>query len=216
MIVANDDMLTTRVARKAVAGDVAALAELVAKFSPALLALAHRRMSVRLAGKYTAEDLVADTWLTALRQLPDFDPQHGRVTPRLVGYLSTVLINRNNTLLQRHYLGEEPLGDQGELGQLGTRIPEPVSEVIRREEHAAVHHALEQLKAPDQEIVCLRGLQQLPHRTVATLMRMTPNTVRARYSRALRKLGGLLPDSLFPALLAAEDQRATGGAAAAH
>ena len=203
---------TTEIARRAVGGDEDAISVLVSKFHPPLLALARRRISQRLKLYYQPEDLVADTWMVALPRLAEFDPLSGRMTPRVIGFLSRTLVNRSNTLLQKHCLGKPMQADDDQRHLLVGSIRGPLTAAMVSEDHEQVHRALDALDAGDQEIICLRGLQQLAHGDVARLLGITAQNARVRYFRALQRLAAELPNSLFPELL--EDAEASPADAA--
>lgn len=54
--------------------------------------------------------------------------------------------------------------------------------------------------ASPREVLVLRGIEQEPTRTVAVILEITPAAVDQRYSRALKRLRELMPDSVFAEL----------------
>ena len=75
---------------------------------------------------------------------------------------------------------------------------------MRSERRDLVHDALDQLREIDREVIILRGIEQLPSRTVGTMLGLTPEAVAMRYLRALRSLQARLPGSVFDELSTSE------------
>jgi RNA polymerase sigma factor (sigma-70 family) len=71
---------------------------------------------------------------------------------------------------------------------------------VRRETQCLVHACIDELNQNDREIVILRGVEQLPNQTVATILDLTPQAVAMRYRRALERLRDRLPGSVFDEL----------------
>jgi RNA polymerase sigma factor (sigma-70 family) len=74
----------------------------------------------------------------------------------------------------------------------GTSPPEQVLEPredLPEEVNTAVHDGLEALSDADQVIIGLRLFEELPSQAVATLLGVSDEAVRKRYSRALQRLG---------------------------
>jgi RNA polymerase sigma factor (sigma-70 family) len=187
--------------RRARRGDSESVAWLVERFAPLLMAQATYRLRDLPRSLYDAEDLVQDAWIAALPRLPDLPARDTRYTPVLMRFLSTALLNRSNTLLQKHVMGK-PLRDTttGVLSKLVEQTSAVVSRTARSEAYAALRTALDELSARDQEIVVLRGIEQNRNETVAKLLDLKPNTVAVRYRRALERLRKKLSGSVFDEL----------------
>jgi len=144
---------------------------------------------------------VQDAWIAALPRLPDLPSRDGRYTPVLMRFLSTALLNRSNTLLQKHFQGK-PLRESANSGisKLADDASAVVSKTLRSEASARLRAALDQLPARDREIVVLRGIEQNRNETVARLLKLKPNTVAVRYRRALERLRRQLVESVFDEL----------------
>ena len=141
-------------------------------------------------GIYDAEDLVQDAWLAALPRLPDLPARDQRYTPVLMRFLSTALLNRSNTLLQKHLQGK-PLRESPERRRCRSssttrRRPSP-GRCARRPARRCARCSTN-LPAQDRDIVVLRGIEQNRNETVAKLLKLKPNTVAVRYRRALERL----------------------------
>jgi len=192
------DPETTILTRRAVAGDIDALNEVVARFAPALLALARHKLGDSPRMACDPEDLVADTWIRALPRLNELEPRNGRITPVIMRFLSTTLVNRYLTMLQKHVLGKPArVGIDEPDGALSAAGTSALSRLGRDERRNAVHDAIARLGKSDAEIVYLRAIQQIPSQEVAELVGVTPGALKVRYCRALKKLREVLPDSLF-------------------
>ena len=198
-----DPATTTLVARRAVAGDLESLGVLLERFNPPLLALARRRLAGPLKGHYDAEDLVADTWVRTLPRLPDLQARDGRITPVVMRFLSSALVNRCNTLLQKLVHGKptrvefpDP-SDGSPVSRLPAEVDGAITAVVRKEAQGAVHEAIERITEPDREIVYLRAIEQVPVREVAALVGLSETAVKKRYARALKQLTHDLPRSVF-------------------
>ena len=71
----------------------------------------------------------------------------------------------------------------------------------RDEAMQAMRAALWELDEPDQEVLVLRGIEQVPNEAVAKLLGLTPGAVTRRYQRALARLRHRLPGPMFDELL---------------
>jgi RNA polymerase sigma-70 factor (ECF subfamily) len=190
--------------RRAVGGERESLDWIVARFSPLLLAQAGHRLRGALRGVIEPEDLVQDVWVRTLPNLAGLRPRDGRLTPVVVKFLGTALLNRLNSLLQKRLEGAyggsaAPAGPEGpfEPPDDGTRA---LTRIVLAERASAVRAAIEELPEDDRAVVVLRGIEQNPVQEVAALVGMLPNTVTVKYRRALEKLRAKLPGSIFDEL----------------
>lgn len=187
--------------RQARAGDSKSIAWLVGRFALLLKEQAKYRLRDLPPGIYDPEDLVQDAWLAALPRLPGLPSRDQRYTPVLMRFLSTALLNRSNTLLQKHLQGKplrESLSDVG--SQLVDHATQALSRTLRSEASEALTKVLDELPVLDREIVVLRGIEQNRNETVAKLLELKPNTVAVRYRRALERLRRRLTGSVFDEL----------------
>jgi RNA polymerase sigma-70 factor (ECF subfamily) len=208
----DSEELTTLHVRRATDGDPASIAWIIDRFTPALLTQAQFRLDRHLRGLYDPEDLLQDVWAVMLPRLGDLTPRDGRLTPVLLRFLSTALLNRYGTLIQKHIAGKPlrahdvavpgsaPRGDPCE--QLPAEQTTVVTKAVRHEATTRLLAALTELSESDREIIVLRGLEQTSIRTVAQLLRITENAASVRYHRALHRLRERLPDSVFAELAA--------------
>jgi RNA polymerase sigma-70 factor (ECF subfamily) len=202
-----DHDATTLQVRLAVDGDASGVAWLIERFTPVLMVQARHRLRSPLGAFCEPEDLVQDTWLVALTRLGDLRARDGRLTPVLLHFLGQVLLNRHNTLLQKHILGKPlrvaPAPDRNGNSSLAGIAAEQtgiVARAIRSEAIATMLAAVEELTPQDREIVVLRSIEQVSLPTTAQLLGATENAIAVRHHRALQRLRARLPDSVFAEL----------------
>lgn len=202
-----DDPTTIQV-RKAGAGDAAGREWIIERFTPVLVAQARHRLRPSLRARVDPEDVVADTWAVALPRLSDLEPRKGRLTPVLLKFLATTMLNRLNDL-GRKELGRaraHPGGGGGAAPppEPQSRLPDETAGVVtraaRNETRERLCAALDGLEEKDREVIVLKAIEQNATATVATLLGLTPSAVCMRYARALARLRALLPGSVFDEL----------------
>lgn len=193
----DSELLTTHQVRAARSGDPVALAWVIERFTPALLAASRRRVgsSGELAD---VEDLVQDVWSIALPRLLDLNPREGRFTPVLLRFLASILWRRHRTLLRRR-LKERPVGDAAvdDGAQLADTTRGVITRTIADEAATQFQAALDALPPKTRDVVILRGLEQVPNQDVASMLGLAPGTVSAQYRRALKTLREALPDTIL-------------------
>ena len=198
------DDATSIHARRAGTGDGASIAWIIERFTPLLLAQARYRLGPGLRHVHDPADLVNDVWAIAIRRLPEIELEQSRAAATLVRFLSTTLLNHFRNLLKRHLRARRRLGRQVEddagLDDLPAETSGIVTRAVRSEVRGRIAEALAMLDALDREIVLLRGVEQASARDVGAVLGMAPNTVTVRYRRALKKLRGLLGESIFDEL----------------
>ena len=190
---------TTLHLARAVDGNVESLEWLVGRLSPLLRVHASFRLGSILRRHYDADDLVNDAWVATLPKLRDLvGSAESRRTPILLKYLSNVVVNRISYLARRHARRAEATEPNPAAAQ---QIPAAqsgaITRAVRREAQEHVHRALDELEPRDREILLLRGIEQRSANAVATMLEVGLDAVNKRYQRALRKLRGRLPASVF-------------------
>ncbi|WP_229076304.1 RNA polymerase sigma factor [Actinoplanes sp. DH11] len=144
----------------------------------ALLAFAVRRVEQPA----DAADVVAETFLVAWRRSDDLPPDD-EIKLWLYGVARRVLANHHRGGARRERLGER-------LRQrLSTVSPDPGADVPQR---VVVRAALNRLPAADREILMLTVWEGLQPREVAEVIGASAVVVRARLSRARRRMRDLL------------------------
>lgn len=202
---AEPDDLTTLHARRAVAGDGHSLGWLVERLSPALHLQARYRLRGPVSTFCDPADLVQEVWAIALPRLPDLIARDQRMTPVLVRFLSTTLLQRANHVIERYLRGDRPHRDASLAGggsapplDPAARSRDGVSQAVERGElRAAVREAIEALDPEDHRVLVLRGIEQLSNNKVAEILGVQPSTATERYQKALQRLRQQLPDSVF-------------------
>jgi RNA polymerase sigma-70 factor (ECF subfamily) len=192
------------------AGDEAAFAELVDRWSPSMLRIARAYVS----NPQSAEDAVQDAWLGVLRGLARFE---GRSSVR--NWVFTILVNRARSRGAREartvpwsQLAPDDAGGptvdpdrfQDAAGAYpghwtSTGAPQrwdthPERRVLDREVLALLDRALETLPARQRLVVTLRDVQDLTSQEVCAVLGITPQNQRVLLHRGRAALRRALED----------------------
>lgn len=162
---------------RATEGDEEAFETLVRRHGPAMLRLATQI----LGNRFEAEDAVQDAFVSAWRKLPDFRGDSGFGT-----WLHRIVTNRClNTLRARR-----PATDIDELPEQAA--PEHQSSPARAAESQAAVRALgdamDTLSPEQRACWVLREVETMPYETIAEVVGISQEAVRARVFRARRCL----------------------------
>lgn len=187
--------VTTMHVRRAMAGDAASLDWIIARLTPLLVAQAEYRLGPALRQHVDPEDLVNEAWLVALPRLAEF-VHHERATPVLLKFLSTTMTYRINNLLRRRAVAG-PEAPAESVGQLPAPTSGVVTRAVRGELADVVRQKIAALEPIDRDVLLLRGIEQHSSQAVAVMLAITPAAVDQRYSRAMKRLREILPDSAF-------------------
>jgi len=165
------------------AGDATAEARIAEFFAPAVQAMARARSR----GAADAQDVCQDVMIaviTALRrgQLRDIQ----RLAPFVAGVARNVI---NAEFRTRRRRTAEPLTDAD------APVADLRDEVDLRDRVRTIRNALEEVGADDRRILVLTLVHGLKSGEVATRLALDPQVVRARKSRALRRLAARLRGS---------------------
>jgi RNA polymerase sigma factor (sigma-70 family) len=144
--------------------------------------------AARRLGRDAADDVAADTFLTAFRQRRRFDAGRGIVRAWLYG-IATNYIGR----YQRRELRElRALGRTASVAADESHADLVADQVADRVTAGALHRqlagALAELSRGDREVLLLVALGGLSHAEVAAALGIPYGTVGSRLSRARRKL----------------------------
>lgn len=198
--------LTSMHVQQAVGGDAESVGWIVARFSPLLIAQANYRLGTRLRSVVDAEDLVNETWMTALPRLETLDARDGSHTGVVLKFLSRTLLFRIQNLarkqLRRGRVQANLPADAGEdagdpMRELPAEMSGAVTRAIRAERRDAIYRALDELTEAEREIIVLRGVEQQSNNVVSVLLGISGQAATMRYRRALDKLREKLPSSVF-------------------
>lgn len=192
-----DEDETTFHARRAKAGDPSSLNWLVARLSPLLEIQARFRLGPTLQREIEPMDLVEDAWLVALQRIGDISPNHGRLTPSLMKFLANTIRNRIRELARRIELREAGRQEEADGDDFAAQTSSLLSRFARDERMRGLKELMSRLDEKDQQIVVMRGFEQMDNAEVARIVDLKPNTVAQRYHRALEFLRQHLPDSAF-------------------
>ena len=152
----------------------------------------HRYIARRL-GADVADDLAAETFLTAFRKRSRFDASRGAVRPWLYG-IATNLIGTHRRAEKRFYGALARTRVEDVTDDHGDRVARQVSAGRHSGELAT---ALAALSAGDRDVLLLVALADLGYGEVAQALGIPEGTVGSRLNRARKKLrealGGVDP-----------------------
>ena len=178
----------------------------VNRFAPLLLANARYRLGKNLSQIYDPEDIVNDVWAVALPKLADLSARNNRYTPVVMKYLSTTLVYRINSLVEKHIKSKPKKqvasgGDKNDggspLDNLSADATGVFTVTMRRDARDKILSALNGLSPQDRELILLRGVEGQSYKEIAVLLGGDPKHLAVTYQRALNKLRELLPGSIF-------------------
>lgn len=155
-------------------GDVSAFEAIVSRYQAEVAGLAHRL----LGWSGEVEDVTQEVFLAAYMNLKRFRGQSSLKT-----WLFTITINKCRSQRRRRLVRQAFLGRfQGAHG--GEQAP-PGNQ---QESVEVVSRALQTLPTRYREPVVLYYLEELPVEQIATLLKLSPNTVHVRLNRARQRL----------------------------
>jgi RNA polymerase sigma-70 factor (ECF subfamily) len=160
------------------------------------LALEQLDMLYRVARRLTrddatAEDLVQETFLRALRSSANFDLKEFGIRP----WLLRILRNLHNTRYKREK--HEPVADGQLLASVEAPEPLPIAAShgnMWDNVDEQLMHAIESLPAEYQEVLMLWAIEELSYQEIADALEVPIGTVMSRLFRARQKLSEQLKD----------------------
>jgi RNA polymerase sigma factor (sigma-70 family) len=135
-----------------------------------------------------AEDLVQETFSKALRAFDSFE-----VSTNFKAWIFRIL--RNTFLTSRTGIATSRtvfLEDHPQALDAPDAGPTPEDNLIRLDNQAALHTALEQLEPPLREALLLCDVEEVKYKDIALILDIPIGTVMSRISRARRALRQLL------------------------
>jgi RNA polymerase sigma-70 factor (ECF subfamily) len=177
------DSSSSDLLRRAQAGDQQALNALIQRYIPRLRVWARGRVPRAARGFTDTQDVVQETIIAALRNLPRIEVTGEAAVPAyLRTALGTCLIDRYRQALRR------PAGE--ELGSdLVDQRPSPLEEAIGAEALARYEAALARLADDDRQAIILRIELQYGYKEIAAaLTKSSEGAARVAVSRALTRL----------------------------
>ena len=163
-------------------GDEEACNELCARYLPRLRRWAHGRLPGWARQHLDTEDIVQDTLMQSVRQLPGFAPRHERA---FCGYVSQALRNRLRDAVRRALVrpAGEPLSPEEPTGD-----PSPLEQAVGVQMLGRYDSALQRLRE-DRELVVARVELGLDYAEIAGLLdKPSISAARVAVSRALVRL----------------------------
>jgi RNA polymerase sigma-70 factor (ECF subfamily) len=143
-----------------------------------------------------AEDLVQETFSKALRAFDSFEAGTNFKAWIFRILRNTFLTTRTAIAASRTvFLEDQP----GTLDAI-TAEPTPEDILIRLDNQAALHAALEQLQPPLREILLLCDVEEIKYKDIAVILDVPIGTVMSRISRARRTVRQLLQPQLGESL----------------
>jgi RNA polymerase sigma-70 factor (ECF subfamily) len=195
-----DDEQLQVLLQRAASGDGAAASELLAPFGDRLRRMAELRLDRRLRGRVDAEDIVQETFLEAVRRLPDYVRTPDMSFPVWLRFLAGQKLvdvlrhhlgvaKRDAGLEVSLYRGPMPEASSASLASmLLGRLTSPSQAVLRIETQVQVQEVLNGMEALDREVLVLRHFEHLSNNDVAELLGIRKSAASKRYIMALKRL----------------------------
>jgi RNA polymerase sigma-70 factor (ECF subfamily) len=174
--------------RRSAAGDAAAFGELMVRHEAAVFRFARAIASNDAA----AEDALQEAFLGAWRGARTF---RGDATVR--SWLLTIVRNAVHRQHRKRVDEPEELEPLSELGLAAGWGQEenPETIALQQESRDMIHAAMEQLSAPDREILLLRDVERLSGDDVASMMGLTLPAMKTRLHRARLRIASKLREA---------------------
>lgn len=129
-----------------------------------------------------AEDVTADTFLHAFRAAHRFDPRRGSARTWLLAIARNALRDHLRRARVRRYV---PLAG---FRDLAAEAPSPEERVLWEDQVARLLDAVARLSPADRELIGLRYGSDLGAEAIGELLGLSPQVVRTRLWRALKRL----------------------------
>lgn len=183
--------------------DLTGAEQVLMKHRARLRRMVAARLDPRLQGRVDPSDIVQETYVAAIRQLPQYvrrrsTPVYPWLRKLAVHYLCRAYeqhvhtqkrsVNREASLTLG--LSVESAGQLAEL--VAASGDSPSRQAVRTEEIQRVGEALGALSEGDREILILQFIEQLSAKEVADVLEISPEAVGMRRVRALRRISDLL------------------------
>jgi len=143
-----------------------------------------------------AEDLVQETFTKSLRAFDTFEPGTNFKAWIFRILRNTFLTTRTGIAATRTVF----LEDHPDTLDTATTGPTPEDTLIRLDNQAALHIALEQLQPQLREALLLCDVEEIKYKDIAVILDVPIGTVMSRVSRARRTLRQLLQQQLGESL----------------
>ncbi|HEY6797480.1 MAG TPA: RNA polymerase sigma factor [Kineosporiaceae bacterium] len=167
--------------------DPEAFGELYRRHAPAVHGFVLRRM-----GAEQADDVTADTFVTAFRIRDRFDRTRDSARPWLLGITVHQISRRWRA--ERAHLTTLAALEAAPLGP-GRSVPDVSEVALARSVDARLAAALRRLRRGDRDVLLLVAWAELEYAEVAEALGIPVGTVRSRLHRARRLVRAALPTS---------------------
>ena len=147
----------------------------------------HRYLA-RRAGRQVADDLVAETFLTAFAKRDRYDLGYSDALPWLYG-IATNLVGQHHRDEARQYRIMQRAVAEPEVPDHADRV---AAGVTAQATHALLEAALAALSAGDRDVLLLIAWEQLTYQEVSRALAIPAGTVRSRLHRARTKVRQVL------------------------
>ena len=173
-----DDVLV----HKTIEGDVEAFNELVSRHNARIYGL-----SIKMLGNVEdAEDATQETFMQAYKSIETF-----RFQSKFGTWLYQVAVNTCKQHLRKENNREKLIENYTEESSIRGMTEErqiPEREVVKTEQQAQIHAAIDQLPPKQREIVTLHYLHHLKYREIAEILNCSVGTVGSRLNLAMQNL----------------------------
>ncbi|MET8605937.1 RNA polymerase sigma factor [Streptomyces rubiginosohelvolus] len=153
--------------------------------------------AARRLGDAAADDITADTFLSAFRTRTRYDPERPSAKPWLYGIAANLIGKHRRSevraLRALARTGQDPVAESW--------VDRADSRVVAQSVHAGLAAALAGLSAGDRHVLLLVAWADLTYQEVADALSIPIGTVRSRLNRARRKVRASLSDA-HPSLIA--------------
>jgi RNA polymerase sigma-70 factor (ECF subfamily) len=192
--------------QQAAAGDARAASVLLAPHRERLRRMVELRLHRRLRGRIDAEDIIQETFLEAVRRLPDYLARPDMSFPVWLRFLAgqqLVDAMRHHLGMQKRdarlevslYRGPMPEASSASLASLLLgRMTTPSQAAVRIETQLQVQELLNNMDPVDREVLVLRHFEHLNNNEVAELLGLSKSAASKRYVVALKRLGQIMSE----------------------
>ena len=146
----------------------------------------------RVGHRQTAEDLVSDVFLRALRRISTYKWQG----VDFGAWLMTIARNRVHDHFKSARFRLEATVEEVFDTPVQDSSDQPEQALLSSDLTAQVHDAIRQLKGEQAEVLYLRFIQHLNVAETAAVMGKTDGAIKALQYRALKSLAKLMPEGL--------------------
>jgi len=143
--------------------------------------------------RQAADDVTAETFLTAFRTRDRFDPERGALRPWLFG-IATNMVARHRRREARHYRN---LARGERESPVDSHENHVVTSVAAQRLQPQLAKALMGLSQGERDVLLLVAIGQLTHEEVAQALDISYGTVGSRLSRARGKLREVIDQEAF-------------------